>query len=55
MVEIDKPFQIYQCYIMLRGINPPVWRRLPLHVHIPLFVIGDSALKVIAFLLSVCW
>ncbi|MDQ3252338.1 MAG: plasmid pRiA4b ORF-3 family protein, partial [Acidobacteriota bacterium] len=28
MAEPQKPFQIYQFHVMLRGINPPVWRRL---------------------------
>lgn len=28
MAETQKPFQIYQFHVILRGINPPVWRRL---------------------------
>ena len=28
MAGQEKAFQIYQFHVLLRGINPPVWRRL---------------------------
>ena len=28
MAAQEKPFQIYQFHVLVRGINPPVWRRL---------------------------
>src|SRR5205085_5408084 len=28
MAETEKPFLIYQFHALLRGLNPPVWRRL---------------------------
>jgi hypothetical protein len=28
VADQEKPFQIYQFHVLLRGINPPVWRRL---------------------------
>lgn len=31
MTEVEEPLRISQFHVMLRGINPPVWRRLLLH------------------------
>lgn len=28
MAETEKPLQIYRFHVLLRGINPPVWRRI---------------------------
>jgi hypothetical protein len=28
MVEIDKPSAIFQLHVMLKEINPPIWRRI---------------------------
>ena len=35
MAETEKPVQAYRFHVLLRGINPPIWRRL--------LVRGDSS------------